>query len=141
MNFRVGWLLPWRVLALTHFAPTVSPVEFSRIGESTARLLQSVEAGQTFHVLIDNRQIAETNQASLEMMLQALPHLEHSGLRWIVVILPESIKGQASKMPIQQKGEIQLRYVDTLEEAQAHLASVDEFVDWSRAAPAFFEPD
>lgn len=137
MRFRVGWLVPKHVLALTHFDPVVTMEDFQQISVQTATALQQV-ADQSFHVLIDNRMIAETNQATLEMMLQAFPQLARPGLRWIVVILPESIKGQAGTMPTQQKGDIQLKYVDSLEDAQAHLAAVDERVDWATADPAFF---
>jgi len=137
MRFKVGWLVPQHVLALTHFDPVVTPEDFQQISVQTAKALQQV-TGQSFHVLIDNRMIAETNQATLEMMLQAFPQLARPGLRWIVVILPESIKGQAGTMPTQKKGDIQLKYVDSLEDAQAHLASVDEQVDWATADPAFF---
>lgn len=136
MRYRAGWYIPGQILALTHFDSVATPEDFAGIAATTYQALQEVT--RPFHLLIDNRIIADVNVASLETMLRALPILNHPQLRWIVVVLPKTIREQASDMPTQQHEHIQLRYVDSLETALQHLRTVDESIDWPNHNPDFF---
>ncbi|ABX05537.1 MAG TPA: hypothetical protein DEF47_19525 [Herpetosiphon sp.] len=136
MNYKVGWLFDQQILALTHFTPAITPEEFQAIVTQTQAYLQSVR--QPFHVLIDNRQIGDSNVVDLDMVMQAFPALNHAQLRWIVMILPEPIKHTAAQRVIQRQAEIQLIYVETLEQALAHLQQVDPTLDLNQQDQAFF---
>lgn len=127
MRFRAGWLTKDQILALTHFEPVVTAEDFREIATETHAALQ--EASQVFHILIDNRIIAERTVASLDTMLQAMPMLNHPLLRWIVVVLPEAIKEMAVSMEVQKRGAIQLIYVDSLASAFQHLAEQDDRIE------------
>lgn len=137
MRYRAGWLIQNKVLALTHFDPVVTQDDFMGIANDTNRAIQQVS--DSFHILIDNRIIENESIASLEMMLQAMPMLNHPQLRWLVMILPESIKDQAEMMPIQTSGHIQLKYVDSLDSAILHLSNEDDSIDWDAQDQEFFE--
>lgn len=136
MNYKVGWLIDQQLLALTHFTPAITPEEFQAIVAQTQAYLQSVR--QPFHVLIDNRQIGDLNVVDLALMLQAFAALNHGQLRWIVMILPEPIKHTAAQRIIQRQGQIQLIYVESLEQALVHLQEVDPTLDLTQQDQEFF---
>ncbi len=136
-RYKAGWFVPGQVLALTHFVPDVSPDDFMGIATDTVTALQEVE--QPFHLIIDNRIIKNTELASLEMMLTALPIIDHTQLRWIVMVLPNALAGTAHNLETQYHEQIGLKHVDTLEMAFAYLDSVDNSLDWSNQVTPFFE--
>ncbi len=138
IRFRAGWLIPEKVLALTHFLPEVTPEDFARIAQDTQTALAQAEA--EFHLILDNRMIADTNLATLDTMLQFMPQMNHPQLRWIVMILPQTLKGTAVTLPDQQVNQIRLTHVDTLTAAYDFLKSVDQTIDWSREMVNFFDP-
>ncbi|MFD0672675.1 hypothetical protein [Cohnella sp. GCM10027633] len=124
MRYKAGWLVPNPILALTHYVPVVTMEDFRDITTDARVALQ--EATQPFHLLIDNRIIAERTVANLDAMLKALPILEHTYLRWIVVVLPDAIRETAADRQVQRHGSIQLKYVDSLTSAFQHLALEDD---------------
>ncbi|HYF64412.1 MAG TPA: hypothetical protein VD886_16430 [Herpetosiphonaceae bacterium] len=138
MRYRVGWAVPGRVLALTHFEPIVTEPDFAAIMADTSAALATV--GGPFHLLIDNRLIADQTITSLDMILHALPQLERSPLRWIAVVLPDAIKHAAAALPPQRRGEIRLKHVASLAAAFEQLASVDVGLNPGQVDQAFFEP-
>ncbi|KRF03323.1 hypothetical protein ASG89_23035 [Paenibacillus sp. Soil766] len=127
MRYTAGWLVSNHILALTHFEPVVTMEDFQDIATDAHIALQ--KATQPFHLLIDNRIIAERTVATLDSMLKALPILEHTHLRWIVVVLPEAIKETAAARQVQRYGSIQLKFVDSLASAFQHLVSEDDRID------------
>jgi hypothetical protein len=127
MRYKAGWLVQNHILALTHFEPVVTMEDFRDIARDAHMALQEVT--QPFHLLIDNRIIAERTVASLDLMLKALPILEHPHLRWIVVVLPEAIKETAADRQVQRHGSIQLKFVDSLTSAFQHLVREDDHID------------
>ncbi|MNF88483.1 hypothetical protein D3C84_709780 [compost metagenome] len=127
MRYKAGWLMQNHILALTHFEPVVTMEDFRDIATDAHMALQ--EATQPFHLLIDNRMIAERTVATLDSMLKALPVLEHTQLRWIVVVLPEAIKETAADRQVERHGSIQLIFVDSLTFAFQHLAHEDDRID------------
>ncbi len=135
-RFRAGWLIPQQVLALTHFDPIVTPEDFAQIAEDTNAALAQVDGN--FHLIIDNRIIAETNLAMLDTMLQFMPQLNHPHLRWIVMIVPEAIATTAKSMATQHHAQISLKHVDTLPDAIRFLESVDETIKWTEIEEEFF---
>ena len=137
VRYRAGWWVPQQVLALTHFVSDVSADDFAGIAQDTYAALQQVNG--EFHVIIDNRIIANTELASLDTMLAAMPMMNHSQLRWIVMVLPEKLSGTAQQMATQQHEQIGLKHVDSLGEAKTFLNSVDETIDWEDIQIDFFE--
>ena len=127
MRYKAGWLVQNHILALTHFEPMVTMEDFRDIATDAHMALQ--EATQPFHLLIDNRIIAERTVATLDSMLKSLPILEHAHLRWIVVELPEAVKETAAARQDERQGSIQLKFVDSLTSAFRHLAREDERID------------
>ncbi|WP_256760457.1 hypothetical protein [Cohnella sp. WQ 127256] len=127
MRYKTGWLIQDHILALTHFESFVTVEDFRDIAVNTHIALQ--EATGPFHILIDNRIIAEQTVASLDTMFKALPILEHPHLRWIVVVLPEAIKETVTSREVQRQGAIQLKFVDSLSSAFQHLAQEDNRID------------
>jgi hypothetical protein len=138
VRYKVGWPIAERVLALTHFEPQVTMEDFAAIVADTQAALEQIRG--PFHMLIDNRRISDTTVASLATMFQAFPMLNHPHLRWIVMILPPAIRHEAAGMAAQQHGEIRLKYVDSLDTALRHLATVDAAVRPDRLDQAFFTP-
>ncbi len=138
IRFRTGWFIPKKVLALTHFLPEVTPEDFTQIAQDTQTALAQVEG--KFHLILDNHMIADTNLAALDTMLQFMPQMNHPQLRWIVMILPETLKGTAVTLPDQQYNQIHLTHVDTLTAVYDFLKSVDQTIDWSRQVINFFDP-
>ena len=139
MRYRAGWLMKDRILALTHFEPLITAEDFSNIAKDTQLALQEVT--QTFHILIDNRNMAETTILSLDTMLQAMPIIRHPQLRWMVVVLPKTIRANASSVEVQRNGSIQLKYVESLDAALQHLAEADSRINASSIELSFFLPE
>lgn len=127
MRYKAGWLVPNPILALTHYEPVVTMEDFRDIATDAHMALQ--EATQPFHLLIDNRLIVDKTVVNLDSMLKALPILEHTHLRWIVVVLPEAVKETAAVRQVQRHGSIQLKFVDSLTAAFRHLAREDDRID------------
>ncbi len=127
MRYKAGWLVQNHILALTHFESLVTMQDFKDIAADTHIALR--KATKPFHILIDNRIIAERTVASLDTMFNALPVLEHPHLQWIVVVLPEVVKETAANREVQRKGSIQLKFVDSLASAFQHLALEDDHID------------
>jgi hypothetical protein len=138
MRYKVGWPIAEHVLALTHFEPQVTTEDFAAIVADTQAALEQIRG--PFHMLIDNRRISDTTLASLATMFQAFPMLKHPHLRWIVMIVPPVIGHEAASMAPQQQGEIRLKYVDSLDTALRHLATVDPALRPESLDQAFFEP-
>ena len=139
IRFRAGWLIPQQILALTHFHPQVTPEDFAGIAQATQTALAQVTG--EFHLILDNRIIADTNLATLATMLQFMPQMNHPRLRWIVMILPEVLRGTALTLPDQQYNQIHLTHVDTLPDAFKFLRSVDETIVWDKQNTDFFTPE
>lgn len=127
MRYKAGWLVQNHILALTHYEPVVTMEDFRDISTDAHMALQ--EATQPFHLLIDNRIIAERTVATLDSMLKALPILENTHLRWIVVVLPEAVKETAAARQVERHGSIQLKFADSLASAFQHLAREDDRID------------
>ncbi len=138
IRFRAGWLIPQQLLALTHFHPQVTPEDFAQITQQTQTALTQVSG--EFHLLLDNRIIADANVATLDIMLQMMPQMAHPQLRWVVMILPELLRGTAVSIPDQQYNQIRLTHVDTLTAAYDFLRSVDETINWQKLDGDFFIP-
>ncbi|HEY1015089.1 MAG TPA: hypothetical protein VGE07_20460 [Herpetosiphonaceae bacterium] len=138
MRYRVGWPFPGRVLALIHFSSDVTAEDYA--GIMAAAGAELAQADQPFHLLIDNSRLADETIAGLDDMLAAAPALRHEHLRWIVVVLPDSIKRRAPRMAVQRNGGIQLKYVDSVYYAIRFLLTIDESMREAKSAIAFWQP-
>jgi hypothetical protein len=139
MRYKAGWFIPQQVLALTHLVPDVTPDDFVGIVAATNACLQ--EVSQPFHMIIDNRLIQNEQVVSLDTILQAMPQLRLPSLRWIVMILPQSVRHTAANREGQRIDDIQLIYVDTLASALDALQALDASLNWGGASEDFFVED
>ncbi len=139
-NYRVGWYLPQRIAALTHFYPEVTAEDFAGVVQTGQELLQS--ASKEFHIVIDNRKIAMASPATLQQMKQMVPYMNHPLLRWVVVIKPQQLAIDTESLPIEQEGETRLKNVSSLAEGLGFLRQVAAGLDWQQADRGFFpDPD
>lgn len=136
IRLRAGWLIPQQILALTHFLPEVTTEDFAQITQDTEHAISQVDG--EFHLIVDNRIIDNTDLAPLEMMLQFMPQLNHPQLRWMVMVLPNALSGQAQQMETEHHNQIGLKHVDTLPFAFDFLQSVDATINWSAQDKTFF---
>ncbi|MBH5316238.1 hypothetical protein I6N90_00250 [Paenibacillus sp. GSMTC-2017] len=136
MEYNAGWLIQGKVLALTHFETVVSPQIFMEIATITNTLVNEVTG--PFHLLIDDRIIADTSLVSLDNILQVMPILNHPLLLTIVIILPVTLEGTAEDIPEQKNGNMVLKYVDNLDSAYRHLQAQDPTINWEEADSQFF---
>lgn len=139
MRYKVGWFIPQQILALTHLVPEVSQDDFVGILNATNACLPEVQ--QPFHMIIDNRIIKSEVVVSLEVILQTLPQLQQSPLRWIMMVLPHRVRDGAINRDIQQLGDIQLKYVDTIVAALDTLQAMAASLDWESHVSDFFAED
>ena len=139
MRYKAGWFIPQQILALTRLVPEVSQDDFMGILETTNACLQEVQ--QPFHMIIDNRIIKSEMVVSLDIILQTMPQLQQSPLRWIIMVLPHSMRDGAIDRDIQRVGDIQLHYVDTLMTALDTLQMMDASLNWDSRVSDFFVED
>lgn len=139
MRYKAGWYIPQQILALTHLVPEVTQDDFMGILETTNACLQ--EAQQPFHLIIDNRIIKNEQVVSLDVILQSIPQLQQSPLRWVIMILPHTLRSTAIDRDIHQVGDVQLKYVDSLATALDTLRGLDTSLDWESRDADFFAED
>ena len=139
MRYKAGWFIPQQILALTHLVPEVTQDDFMGILETTNACLQ--EAQQPFHLIIDNRIIKSEQVVDLGVILQSIPQLQQSPLRWVIMILPDTLRDTAANRDIQRLGDVQLKYVDSLATALETLQTLDASLDWQSQVSDFFAED
>lgn len=139
MRYKAGWFIPQQILALTHLVPEVTQDDFMGILEATNACLQ--EAQHPFHLIIDNRIIKSEQVVSLDVILQSMPQLQQSPLRWVIMILPDPLRDTAFDRDVQQSGDVQLKYVDSLTIALDTLRGLDASLDWEARDSDFFAED
>lgn len=136
-RYRVDWLIPDQVLALTHFVPDVSMEDFMGIQADSRQALANVQ--NPIYLLIDNRIITNNQLAPLSQMLEAMPHIKHPQLQHIIMIVPDILSQDAATIPDQMIEHITLTHVATLDEAYDYLKQVDANLDWSALDTEFFK--
>jgi hypothetical protein len=119
--------------------PEVTQDDYMGILEQTNACLQ--EAQQSFHLIIDNRIIKSEQVVSLDVILQSNPQLQQSTLRWVIMILPDFLRDTAVDRDVQQIGDVQLKYVDSLATAMNTLRMLDASLDWESRISDFFAED
>lgn len=134
-NFKLGWFVPQQVAALTHFHADVVQEDFMGIVQTGQTLLSDVTV--PFHIIIDNRVVGMDAPAKLSEMQAMVPYMSHPQLRWVVVVKPTALDLATSEMAVERSGNVQLKNVDSLAEAIAHLKAVAD-VDWPSAETTFF---
>ncbi len=140
-NYKHDWVIPYRVVGLTHYTNLVTMEEFQEIGAKGQMLMEQFshqQSGLPLHGIIDNRKIDMPNLLSLTDMLQAASYMNHPLLRWIIVIVPEKLQSRTESMPVEQVGDVQLKNVNTVAEAIEHLKTVDSTLNWQDADKSFF---
>jgi hypothetical protein len=136
MRYKAGWFIPQQIMALTHFVPVVTPDDFAGITEATNACL--LEARQPFHLIIDNRVIESTQVIGLNDILGAMPQLQDSQLRWIVIVSPKVLRRDQTVMRTQHAGDIRLQYAEDIEAAFDILRAADASLKWELQQADFF---
>ncbi len=135
-TYRLGWVIPGCVAGLTHYTSQVTMDEYQAISASAMQLVDVAQ--REFHIVIDNRRIDPQVIMNLSEIKQAAPYMNHALLRWVVVVAPLALADAAPEVVTQQDGHTRMRVVATIEEALAHLGSVDTTLDWEQAERGFF---
>lgn len=135
-NYKLDWFVPDQIAALTHFHSEVTPEDFMGVVQTGEALLKDIT--NEFHVIIDNRAVPMPAPASLEQMKEMVSYMNHPLLRWVVVVKPESLDLDTSKLSVEQIGHTQLKNVSSLSDAIIHLKSVTNNIGWEKADTAFF---
>lgn len=137
-NFKLGWYVPEKIAALTHFHSDVTQEDFMGVMQVGTELLSN--ANQVFHVIIDNRVVELSAPVPLEQMQAMMPYMTHPMLRWVIVVKPKSLELETAQLPIEQSGDVRLKNVSSLQEAFHHLQSTVGDIAWDQADSSFF-PD
>jgi hypothetical protein len=135
-NFKLGWYVPNKIAALTHFHADVTQEDFMGLVKTGQELLS--DTNETFHVIIDNRVVAMSAPASLSQMKQMVSYMNHPQLRWVVVIKPTSLELDTESLPVEHEGKTSLKNVSSLAEAFSFLRDQTNDIDWSKADASFF---
>ncbi len=132
-NYRVGWVIPNQIAALTHYTPEIMLDEFQAIAGESEVLANS--ATERFHLIIDNRIM---NMAFVPDLATIRPYTNNPLLQHIVMIKPEQMEGSANELASYTDDHLTLTYVDTLVDAQNFLKSEDNELRWHEAESDFF---
>lgn len=135
-NYRVGWVIPNQLGALTHYTPEVTLEEFQEISGEAAALFTDVT--DIFHVIIDNRIMNMAFLPDLNAIKQAAPYANNPNLRHIIMVKPEQMDGSANDLPHYEDNQVTLTYVDTLDDAVTLLKSEDSRLRWHEVESDFF---
>lgn len=135
-NYRVGWVIPNQVGALTHYTPEVTLEEFQNIGGEASALFES--ASEPFHVIIDNRIMNMAFLPDLNTLKNSAPYMSNSNLRYVIMVKPNAMDGSASDLADYNDADVTLTYVDTLDEAIALLKAQDKNLRWHEVESDFF---
>lgn len=135
-NYRVGWVIPNQIAALTHYTPEIMLDEFQAIASESEILTTS--ATDRFHLIIDNRIMNMAFVPDLATIRQAAPYTNNPLLQHIVMIKPEQMEGSANHLPSYTDDHLTLTYVDTLMDAENFLKAKDHDIRWHEAESDFF---
>lgn len=135
-NYRVGWVIPNQIGALTHYSPEVTLEEFQDIGGEAADLF--TDANEPFHVIIDNRIMNMAFLPDLATLKRNAPYMANDNLRYIIMVKPNAMEGSASDLADYNDANVTLTYVDTLDEAVTLLKDQDDNLRWHEVESDFF---
>lgn len=114
-NYKVGWIIPGKLAALTHFHSDITPEDIMGVFSETQKLLENVD--QHFHILIDNRLAPLEKIYSLEELQHFSPFLRHPFLNHLVIVKPEKLKLEESQTKEERQGNVCLKNVSSIQEA------------------------
>jgi hypothetical protein len=123
-NYKVGWIIPAKVAALTHFHSDITEADRMGVFTETQKLLEHV--GEPFHIIIDNRHAPLEKLYTLQELQQFSPFLKHPQLRSLVIIKPMHLELDESSADSERSGEVVLKNVSSPEEA---LDVVSKFIE------------
>lgn len=135
-NYRVGWVIPNQVAALTHYTSDILLDEFQAIAGEAGALATS--ATETFHMIIDNRIMNMAFLPDLATIKRAAPYANTPHLQYIIIIKPEQMEGSANDLPSYTDAHLTLTYVDTLADAVNLLKAEDSELRWHEVESDFF---
>ena len=135
-NYRVGWVIPNQIAALTHYTSDIMLEEFQEIATESATLADS--ATNRFHLIIDNRIMNMAFVPDLATIRQAAPYTNTPHLQHIIMVKPEQMEGSANDLPSYTDDHLTLTYVDTLADAVDLLKAEDRDIRWHEVESDFF---
>ncbi|GEM_PF-1062800 len=135
-NYRVGWVIPNQIGALTHYTPEIMLEEFQNISGEASALFTA--ASEPFHVIIDNRIMDMAFLPDLDTLKKSAPYMSNPHLRYIIIVKPESMDGSARDLADYTDANITLTYVDSLDDAVALLKEQDTTLRWHEVEADFF---
>lgn len=120
-NYSIEWIVPKKLVGLTHFHAEVTQEDIQGVFETTEKVLEP--ADQAFSFIIDNRRMLMDKLYSLTQLQRQSRFLKHKYLKYIVVIIPSHLKISPSDSEIQHIDGISLKNVSTVSEAYAFLCA------------------
>ena len=135
-NFKIGWILSNKVIALTHFHHEITKEDISAIMEESVNMLKNVT--KEFHMIIDNRVAPIDQLYTLEQLQQSSPILSHPYLRYLILIKPLQISTIDLHQETEENGNVILKNVESVKDAIRTLKDFDNKTDYSRINVSFF---
>ena len=134
-TYKVGWIIPAKVAALTHFHSNITEEDRMGVFTETQKLLESVQ--EPFHIIIDNRYAPLERFYNLKELQAFSPFLNHPQLRSLFIVKPVQLElNQVAGAP-EKSGEVVLINVDSVTQALAIMSKMVEGMDeWE--AKSFF---
>jgi retinol dehydrogenase 12 len=134
-NYKVGWLVPGAVAALTHFHAAITPEDIAGVESEAQTLLRDVQA--PFHIVIDNRVAPLDRIYTLDELQRASPLLRHPHLTHLIIVKPAHLElpGEA----VERRGNVCLKNVASIDEAIDYANETVPGLHLDEMAVTFFE--
>jgi hypothetical protein len=120
-NYKVGWLIPGKVAALTHFHAEITQEDMAGVITETMALLKDVK--DPFHIIIDNRVAPLDMIYTLEDLQKVSAVLNHPLLAYVVIVKPDHLELGKEEMTVQSAGNVHLKNVSSIQEAAGFLCT------------------
>jgi hypothetical protein len=120
-NYKVGWIQPGKVAALTHFHADIRPEDVAGVMQASTELLQQVS--DDFDLVIDNRVAPIDHLYPLAQLQQSASIFSHPHLRNLIIIKPMRVAAIAEGQRTEKSGKVTLYHVASVEEALATLSN------------------
>lgn len=114
-NFKIGWLIPQKMAALTHYHSEITQDDIIGVFTETQKLLQN--AKEPFQIIIDNRLAPLKKMYSLEELQNSSPLLLHPFLNHIVIVKPNHLELRINETLIEKRESTYLKNVSSIHEA------------------------
>ncbi len=114
-NYKVGWLVPQKLAALTHFHSDISSEDIEGVFKDTERMISNVN--QLFSIVIDNRLAPMNRVYSLEELQNSSSILKHPLLEYLIIIIPKHLTLNAEQKKVEISNGVKLINTESVKNA------------------------